>query len=653
MVAPRYTPIKKTGGKKGRETLGLKNLIPNTDNNTPLIKETAYTLRIEAVLSNPVRIKKVSSPSHPVEVFLGKDKVVVNLTRENELLDSDFVLVVSLEEESRCRLTVGKHPEFGAFGLLELVPELDVTPSGNENYEYTFLIDVSGSMCGEKLTQAKRALRLALRNLMAGDRFNIIAFESEFQCFSKDPVPYNQASLDKADQWIKVLTDLGGTQIYDPLEYVLNGCGSLEGYDRILLLFTDGQVGNEEEIIRLVRNHNQSLSLYPFGIDTAVNKYFIDTLAEAGNGMPEYIYTGERIEDKVLRQFSRIHQPYIASPEIKGQDGCELEVVPKLPSKLHAFESYSFAIRVNDFKQLESLTICGKLAGEQFEQHVSFTVQGNERLLALRWAKEQIKRLENQLGSVNTRSDLAIEQEIIDLSLRFKLLSTRTSFVAVHKKMVKETGQTETIIVPVCLPRNWEMFDQPIVSFSCFKTMRVCQDDVMNYCHSSPIAMLERSEFISSEDMSSMDVNKKGVIHEIMRRAAEKQNADGTFGIGEDINRKTASFIIGMLSLKTDCYPYRIQIQKAGIALLTTGEDDRLLKAAALFLIQEAKIYNGNRMREKMENVIIGLTEPEQKILEYLINGELLPFLANAIHMELGEKDKSRAIIELLEQLAN
>ena len=157
------------------------------------------------------------------------------------------------------------------------------------NYEYTFVIDVSGSMSGRKLEQAKKALQLSLRNLIEGDRFNMIAFESEYICFSETSVPYTQSNLEKADRWVTSLVPMGGTVILQPLRFVLERPYT-ENTGRVVLLFTDGQVGNEKEIIQLVRRNNKALNLFPFGIDTAVNRYFIDSLAQAGNGSPEFVF---------------------------------------------------------------------------------------------------------------------------------------------------------------------------------------------------------------------------------------------------------------------------------------------------------------------------------------------------------------------------
>ncbi len=54
------------------------------------------------------------------------------------------------------------------------------------------MVDTSGSMDGESLPQAQGALRLCLRHLREGDRFNIIAFENSFRTFAKEPVVFTQ-----------------------------------------------------------------------------------------------------------------------------------------------------------------------------------------------------------------------------------------------------------------------------------------------------------------------------------------------------------------------------------------------------------------------------------------------------------------------------
>jgi Ca-activated chloride channel family protein len=244
---------------------------------------------------------RVSSPSHAIETFIDGSRASVRLARENEILDSDFILCAGLEDDGESRVSIGRDNDMGGFIHIKFIPEIDDAPQDKGKYLYTFLIDVSGSMAGEKLTQAKRAVRIALRNLMEGDCFNIIAFESNFVVFSNKPVRYSQQSLDKADVWADSLRPMGGTEIYKPLEYVLNSMELPKGHQHIMLLFTDGQVGNESEIINLVKDYGKQLALFPFGIDTAVNKYFIDSLADAGNGMSEYIYPGEPLEDKVIR----------------------------------------------------------------------------------------------------------------------------------------------------------------------------------------------------------------------------------------------------------------------------------------------------------------------------------------------------------------
>lgn len=202
VIAPRYSPTGKT------------------DYFTPPIGEAPYTLKIRAALKGFLRLKKVSSPSHPIDISRDGGSCVVELARTDELLDSDFVLLARFDEIPDNVITIGKTDD-EVFGHIRLKPEIELDSLKQVNYEYSFLIDISGSMAGRKLEEAKRALRIGLRNLLAGDFFNIIAFESEYELFSQVPVAYSQRTLDAADRWINSLYSKGGTEIYEPLKFVL------------------------------------------------------------------------------------------------------------------------------------------------------------------------------------------------------------------------------------------------------------------------------------------------------------------------------------------------------------------------------------------------------------------------------------------------
>lgn len=724
VIAPRYIPGNKSGNKKGIGTTSPTDKVPDADYITPPVADTAYTLKITAVFSGLPGLSKISSPSHPIAVQMNGQAATVTLARETELLDSDFVISALLVDEgSDSFIIAGGQEEL--FGSVSFMPDIsdtcshksdmDLFSTDNSSYsgtgaraahhEYVFLIDVSGSMGGEKLDQAKRALSISLRNLLEGDRFNIIAFESRFKCFSRDAVPYSQHNLDKADVWISQLCEMGGTEIYDPLSFALESPAEVKSMDRIVLLFTDGQVGNERDIVSLIRSHSSGLQLYPFGIDTAVNRFFIDSMADAGNGMPEYIYPGERIEDKVIRQFSRIHQPFMSNPKVVAGDGSEIAAVPKLPSRIYSSETYSFTFRAENKCVLEEIKICGRVDGKDagFMLKADVSVSANARLLGLKWAKGRIEELESQSrGSYQRRNDL-LKQEIVQLSRRYAVMSAHTSLVAVHRRIVKATGIPETIIVPVEKPRGWNMFNEPEgILFSAsapyiadesnraISAYESCDslptpgflrsrragsgraashnrsgklpedgaDKPLDFCSSVPDKDLLRTGKIMIENSSGNSASggkatggkasagKATGLDEVIRAAAQSQNADGSFGAGSEAGLRTSYFIIGMLLLDKMWRPYRIQIVKAGEALMKPSNDTDsvngeesgtatgisggsaalLSRAAAYAMMSKSGLFNEGRVNAANASVLAILSAGQRQIYDAFISGNLRAF---------------------------
>lgn len=653
VVAPRYIPGKERETKTGPCSVNPTDRVPDADYITPPIGDAPYTLKLDVNIMIPGGVEKISSPSHPIEISMKKDgNAAVSLGNTIELLDRDFILNISLPQENKNLLIIGKDENWGSFASIRFCPEIQCQVDLKVKYEYVFMIDVSGSMSGQKLNQAKSALGICLRNLMEGDLFNIVAFESGYDVFSNESVKYSQETLDRADKWIRQLESLGGTEIYEPMEFVLEDIKTKEGYEKILLLFTDGQVGNEEEVLRLVRAHRESLQLYSFGIDTAVNKYFIDGLAESGNGLAEYIYPGERIEDKVIRQFSRIHEPFISELSIKDIDGSDLEVVPDIPLRLHASETYSFTAALEDYKIPESVIVEGRFKDNPYSRTISVSGQVEGRILALKWAKEKIRSLEKLLGSGNGRREQLIKKDIINVSLKYGILSTLTSFVAVYKRPSKWGGIPKTVVVPVCLPEGWEPRGAKQSSnllYSVISKVALRERHNVYYCIRSTSDSLDMPAFLQnsrskrqevtvnecrpaspidfSEDWVDSEndeiVEMEDRLNNAFRRAAEIQNADGSFGTKENWIRKTALYVIGMLISKGDWKPYRIQIKKAGAALLKSDGSEALAECAALYLLIENNLSIGSDMDHRL-NMLLGSMEALNKaVYEKFIAGDL------------------------------
>lgn len=84
-----------------------------------------------------------------------------------------------------------------------------------------FLVDISGSMQGKPLENARNAIATALSKLSPKDSFSIIAFNEETSAFSSSMELANEEVIERATQWMSERCVAGGgTNILAPLNEV-------------------------------------------------------------------------------------------------------------------------------------------------------------------------------------------------------------------------------------------------------------------------------------------------------------------------------------------------------------------------------------------------------------------------------------------------
>eukprot|EP00747_Dinoflagellata_sp_TGD_P087071 gnl/TRDRNA2_/TRDRNA2_163512_c6_seq2.p1 gnl/TRDRNA2_/TRDRNA2_163512_c6~~gnl/TRDRNA2_/TRDRNA2_163512_c6_seq2.p1 ORF type:complete len:534 (-),score=84.05 gnl/TRDRNA2_/TRDRNA2_163512_c6_seq2:14-1465(-) len=162
-------------------------------------------------------------------------------------------------------------------------------------------------MGSDRIRCAARALQLFLRSLPQGCRFNIVGFGSRYEVlFEGDSsVPYTAESLCVASHHAdQVTADLGGTEILQPLAFIFEQPVP-DNYSRSLIVLTDGEVCNTDEVLGLVHRNRSLASVYTVGIGDSVSHHLVEGLAEAGGGAAEFVSGTERLEPKVVRQLRR------------------------------------------------------------------------------------------------------------------------------------------------------------------------------------------------------------------------------------------------------------------------------------------------------------------------------------------------------------
>lgn len=388
-----------------------------------------YTIDFNINIIKSLNRKSIYCPSHKINV-IDEDKTE-RVEVLNYDLSKDFKLQIELKSELSSNAITSKTKDEKDMIYLSFMPEILDSYEDSEK-EYLFIIDVSGSMMGEKLDETKRAVIECLKQLDVGDKFNIIPFESQFEAMNIKSIEYNEENMKKAIEYINKLKPLGGTEILNPIKFALYE----KEKDKIILLFTDGQVGNENEIIKFVENNVNRSRIFPFGIDTNVNSSFIKQLAKAGNGKAELIQPNEKIDDKIIRTFARIQTPLLEELTI---DYGNNRVIDEIREEKCLFNYEFFNVFAKIEKLQDDIQLKGKILDKEYVWKINReSINNTDVDLEVLFAKQEMDRLEDYI--INTYDNEKIEnykKMIIELSEKFNINSKYTSFITVYERKDK------------------------------------------------------------------------------------------------------------------------------------------------------------------------------------------------------------------------
>lgn len=100
-------------------------------------------------------------------------------------------------------------------------------------------------MHGTPISVAKQALKLFIKSLPLGSRFNVISFGSDFSKLFENLVDYTKENVELALSEVEQFdADMGGTEIYQPLFDIYQNKDQL--HEKQIYLITDGQIANED-----------------------------------------------------------------------------------------------------------------------------------------------------------------------------------------------------------------------------------------------------------------------------------------------------------------------------------------------------------------------------------------------------------------------
>ncbi|HSB73716.1 MAG TPA: VIT domain-containing protein [Candidatus Methylomirabilis sp.] len=450
-ISPRYAPPEDRVGV-GRP--------PAEAVNPPIALRVPYGLALTVTLNMPSAITAVASPSHPIAVALDGAEGSVELGAGIAAMDRDFVLLVTIAEAHAPRAWIERDGERSTVAALAFQPQFETSEAPSE---LIFVLDRSGSMEGRSIQEAKRALQLCLRGLREGCRFNVVGFGSTFALLFPESRPYTQESLETASVALAAMdADLGGTEILAPLRAILAKAPHPE-VPRQLFILTDGQVSNTQAVIGLLRKHAHTTRVFTFGIGRGASPHLVRGMARAGHGAAEFIYPGERIEPKVLRQLKKALAPALTDVRVEWGG----QVVNQAPSRVPPIFAGSrvllYGFLPDDLPRSVTLRARASTGPVAYSIALESVPVEPGRLLATLAARILIRELEDHASEQDPRRGSRqrrgqpdrLMAEIVRLGTTYQLCSSHTSFVAIERRETPVGDEVQLRKVPAMLTHGW------------------------------------------------------------------------------------------------------------------------------------------------------------------------------------------------------
>jgi Ca-activated chloride channel family protein len=373
------------------------------------------------------------SPTHPLSTSREGSALTV---RTQGSVSGPFSLFLPVAREGLGLALVTHHPvgEDGYF-LLSLSPGRGAGPP--EPRDVTVVLDVSGSMSGEKIDQARQALLELLGSLSARDRFRLVAFSNAVRPFDLEWREARPGDLAQAREWVAGLEANGGTNISGALEEALRLPGA-EDRLPVTVFLTDGlpTVGETsvDVITRMVDARRGRFRVFSFGVGNDVNTALLDRMAEEGRGSTSYVAPGESVERALSLLSMKIKHPVLTDLSLTGSPVRLKEMYPvEIPDVFAGEELVLFGRYEGGREGLGSLTLQGRRGGQtqRFALDAAFPEREERNAYLPRlWASRKIGFLTRRVWTEGDSEELV--EEIRRTALRYGLPSPYTSYLVLE-----------------------------------------------------------------------------------------------------------------------------------------------------------------------------------------------------------------------------
>lgn len=420
-------------------------------------QQAPASIAVSAELTNQTGLRTLYSPSHQVAIErTGDDAATVGFESGDPDQQRDFALYWG-SDDSEVGVNLLSYKPTGEDGFLLLLaaPKVEVESAQVVERDIVLVLDVSGSMEGEKLAQAQGAARFVVNHLNPGDRFALISFSTGVDRWKGGLQTTSGENRAAALGWIEHLRATGSTDINRALLESLALLDTAGDTDRpaYVLFLTDGlPTQGEENPDRIVANAlnsapaQRSLRLFTFGVGYDVNTDLLDEVSASLGGRSAYVAPDEQIDEAVSDFYAGVSTPVLSNLAVAltGAGGASLHVNDSYPHLLPDLFAGGQLVWVGRYDEggPVSVRLTGTVNGEARTYDytgLELATSGGESAVARLWATRKIGAL---LTAVRRNGpDPETVEAIIELSLAYGIVTPYTSYLVEEPDLAVRDGQ--------------------------------------------------------------------------------------------------------------------------------------------------------------------------------------------------------------------
>ena len=308
--------------------------------------------------------------------------------------------------------------------------------------DITLVLDVSGSMQGQKMSQARAAGVQLLQTLRPDDRFRLIDFSTDVHTFRDQFVFATPENLRAARRYLDDLDATGSTNIEAALREAMRIEPTPERLPLVLFVTDGAPTVGERDPLRLADlarrdSRGQRPRVFSFGVGADVNVTLLEQLAIEGRGTSQFVRPEESVERSVALVASRLVDPLLTDVRVRGSGVSFNRVLPADGADVFAGQDLVVFARYRGDGN-GTVTVEGFQNGRpvRWTTNVSFPDRANENPFVARlWAAQRIGFLSAERRRNGGSPEL--DNEIRTLGERFSIPTEFTSYFVKEPNMVQ------------------------------------------------------------------------------------------------------------------------------------------------------------------------------------------------------------------------